>query len=649
MLWYDGLDELVRRIAETHHSPLRLWASPGTGKTLALIRGVARLLGKGHDAHRILAVTFTRTAAHDLVRKLQELNVPGRDNVHASTLHSFCFSTLAREQVLQVTGRVPRPLLRSSAKSKFEVGFLLQDLPDRFMGTRERDKRLSAFESAWARLQSDEPGWAQDPIDRDFQDELLRWFQFHKAMLIGELVPVTLSYLRNNPACDERSAFDHVLVDEYQDLNKAEQVLIDLLADDRNLVVAGDDDQSIYSFKFAHPEGIIEFPQNHPGTYTEPLAESLRCPTKVIEMANCLISHNNRPDPTRRIQPAPGAQPGEVDIVQWKSLDEEAQGLARVIRLFVHDGGVAPGSVLVLAPRRVIGYAIRDALQSLQVDAHSFFPEEALDSEKAQERFTLLTLLANPRDRVALRCWLGFGDPWLRKEAYACLREHCEQNGAEPWDVLENLESGRLSISGANELVSRFQELKAELARLQGVELSPLIDELSPINESDVETIRSLALEAMNSCSDASGLREELRVRITQPELPSEGDYVRVMSLHKGKGLTADLVVVAGCINGFIPYADEGLTLTEQQRQLEEQRRLFYMAVTRTTHYLILSSFISMDDRVAHRMGAKFSKYIGRHKVQSIASRFLGELGNSAPQPIRGEELLERPTAGGFS
>ncbi|MBA7624816.1 ATP-dependent DNA helicase UvrD1 [subsurface metagenome] len=643
MPWYEGLDEPMRLVAGMDHSPFRVWAGPGTGKTLALMRRVARLLEEGHDGCRILIVTFTRTAAHDLVRKLQELQAPGCGNVHASTLHSFCFSMLARDQVLQLTGRVPRPLLRPSAKIKFEVDFLLHDLPARFEGMRARDKRLRAFESDWARLQSDEPGWTQDPVDSDFKDELLSWLQFHKAMLIGELVPESLHYLRDNPACEERNAFDHVLVDEYQDLNKAEQVLVDLLAEDRNLLVAGDDDQSIYSFKFAHPEGIIEFPEKHPGTYTEPLAESLRCPAKVIEMANCLISHNRRPDPARCIKPALGAQTGEVDIVQWTSLEEEAQGLAHVIRLSVPPNGDVPrGSVLVLAPRRVIGYAIRDALQKLQVEAHSFFPEEALDSERARQRFTLLTLLANPTDRVALRCWLGFGDLQFRKEAYTRLREHCEDTGSEPWDVLANFESGRLSISGAEELVGRFRELKAELARLQGMELSALIDELFPDGEEEIEAIRILALEAMTTCGNASELREELRIRITQPELPSEGEFVRVMSLHKGKGLTADLVVVSGCVEGFIPTWDEQVSLAKQQRQFEEQRRLFYMAITRTTHYVILSSFRRIDAATAHKMGAKFRQHFGRDKVQTIASRFISELGESAPQSIRGEELMRR-------
>lgn len=641
MAWDDGLDECARRIAQTNHSPLLVWAGPGTGKTRALIRRVARLLEGGHDPRRILAVTFTRTAAHDLVTKLRELKVPGCNNVRASTLHSFCFGTLAKQDVFDLISRVPRPLLRPSKKIRFEVDFLLHDIPDRFGGIRERDRRLRAFEAAWARLQSEEPGWPQNPIDRDFQAELDGWLRFHKAMLIGEVVPVTLSYIRDNPACDERGAFDHVLVDEYQDLNKAEQVLLALLADGGNFAVAGDDDQSIYSFKFAHPEGIMEFPQNHSGTHTENLAESQRCPVKIIEMANCLISNNKRPDPARRILPAPRATPGEIDIVQWRSLEEEARGLAQAIDLLITAGSVAPKSVLVLAPRRVIGYAIRDALQQLRVDAHCFFPDDALDSKDAQERFTLLTLVANPKDRVALRCWLGFGDHLLRKKAYACLRKHCEQGGSEPREVLEDLESGRLSIPGTTDLVSRFRGLKAELAQLQNLELRPLIEQLFPDDQPAVEAIRGLALEAMDSCRDASRLREELRVRITQPELPSEGEFVRVMSLHKGKGLTADLVVVAGCIRGFLPYVDDDMSPTEQQQLLEEQRRLFYMAITRTTRHLVLSSFTDMNRAEAHRMQARI-RAGGGNRGGTMASQFLGELGSGAPKPIRGQQLLTK-------
>ena len=111
-------------------------------------------------------------------------------------------------------------------------------------------------------------------------------------MLIGELVPETLRYLRDNPASPDRTASRNVLVDEYQDLNRAEQVLLDLLCHHGALTVVGDEDQSIYSFKFAHPEGISQFDRFHPNTHDEGLEECRRCPRLVVQMANALISNN---------------------------------------------------------------------------------------------------------------------------------------------------------------------------------------------------------------------------------------------------------------------------------------------------------------------------------------------------------------------
>jgi len=519
---------------------------------------------------------------------------------------------------------------------------LLQDLTNpNFGGKRERARRLRAFESAWARLQSDEPGWPQGAVDRAFHRELIDWLRFHKAILIGELIPVTLSYLRNNPNCSERTAFNHILVDEYQDLNKAEQVLIDLISENGTLAVIGDDDQSIYSFKFAHPEGIIEFSESHPRTHDENLNECHRCPRNIVEMANKLISFNNRPDPGRRLCPIPRSQDGHINIVQWNTLEEEANGIAKIIHHLITNNEIDQSHILILVPRRIIGYAIRNNLQDLGIDAHSFFHEEALDNRLAQERFTLLTLLDESRDRVALRCWLGFGSPSLRSGAYNRLREVCEQNNRDPWDVLEEIEIGHINLPYSGELIGRFRELKKQLRDLQEKGIPEIIEELFPKGDDNVELIRNLALEIAESCEDKKSLREELQIRITQPELPSEGDYVRIMSLHKAKGLTADLVIVCGCVEGFIPFLDDSLSLQDQARQLEENRRLFYVAITRATKFLFLSSFIQMSAADAHKMGAKI-RYAGRNKGRTIASRFLQELGDSAPSPVRGDSLLAK-------
>jgi len=636
--WDHGLVGPARRIAEIDHSPLRVVAGPGTGKTFALIRRAARLLREGAPPHRILACTFTRTAARDLRRELSQLGITGANRVHAGTIHALCFGILSKAEVLEITGRSPRPLL------DFEIRFLLQDLSsDQLGGIRDLGKRLHAFNAAWARLQSDEPGWPIDPIDRNFHTALLSWLIFHQAMLIGELVPETLRYLRNNPLSPDRRAYDHVLVDEYQDLNRAEQEVLDLLATVASLSVVGDEDQSIYSFKFAHPDGIATFDQTHPDTHDEVLSECRRCPTLIVEMANTLISHNRIRQP-RQLCCCEQNPAGEALVVQWRNYEEEAEGVAEFIRQRIADGSVDAGRVLVLSPRRQFGYAVRDALTRKAVNAHSFFYEEALDGNPknysnchAQMAFTLLTLLANQNDRVALRCWSGFGSPTLRKAGWSVLIRYCEDTGDAPYEILHRLSAGELSIRGTQQLVERFNHLQDLLNNLRGLSGQNLVDALFPVNQAWAVSLRILTGRLDENDFDAEALRDSLRVSITQPELPTDVEYVRIMSLHKSKGLTADLVVIVVCIDGLIPLV-EGDTAAERDRSLEEQRRLFYVAVTRTTNTLVLSSVAELPRDLAHRIGARVRGGTGRN-ANTIASRFLSELGPILPASVRGDTI----------
>jgi len=249
MSWNDGLTGAALSIAATNESPLRVMAGPGTGKSFAMKRRVARLLEDGVNPRRILAVTFTRNAAADLIADLHSLGVDGCDRIRAGTLHSFCFSLLEQQDVFDYLGRVARPIVTftKSAVLQFEGRIMLEDLVSAgaFGTKRDCTKRIRAFEAAWARLQSEAPGWPQNAIDKQFQAALLSWLRFHQAMLIGELVPEALRFLRNNPASSARSAFDHVIVDEYQDLNRAEQDLIDLLAANGATAIVGDGNGSV--------------------------------------------------------------------------------------------------------------------------------------------------------------------------------------------------------------------------------------------------------------------------------------------------------------------------------------------------------------------------------------------------------------------
>ena len=631
--WDDGLTGPARDIARLDHTPIRVLAGPGTGKTFALMRRVARLLQDGTRPSRMLVCTFTRTAAKDLERGLADLGVDDATAVQSGTLHAYCFGLLGREDVLAATTRVPRPLL------VFEERFLLEDMNSPGFGSlHDRKRRLQAFNAAWARLQSETPGWPLDPIDQTFQGRLSKWLRFHEAMLIGEIVPEALRYLRENPASQHRGLFEHVLVDEYQDLNRAEQELLDLLAEAGHLIVIGDEDQSIYSFKLAHPEGISDFDQSHPGTHDEELDECRRCPRLVVELASTLIA-NNEGRVRRALTARPTNPEGDVFVLQWPSMEEEARGIAEIIRNRIETEEVEPGRVLVLAPRRQFGYAIRDALNAHGVFAHSFFHEQALDKGEAQQAFSLLTLLANPEDRVALRCWCGFGGTSLRCPAWGRLRAHCEASGESPWRALVRLASSDLVIPHMRHLVNRFQELQVRLEELKNTKGQALVNAVFPEDEDWAGPIRALAATIEGDEFDAKRLQEDLRVRITQPELPTDVDYVRVMSLHKSKGLTADLVVVVGCVEGLVPTLTKG-TLAEQAKSLEEQRRLFYVAITRTTRVLVISSVTQLPRKLAYNMGAEV-RGGNPWYCPTIASRFLDELGPARPAAIVGSDIVE--------
>ncbi len=608
------------------------------------MRRVMRLLEGGVVPEQLLVCTFTRTAAHDLSRELQRMGVAGSDRVRAGTVHGLCHSVLSQGDVLRQTGRIPRPMLF------FEEKFLLEDL----RGTngeqlRALEARLEAFGAAWARLQSDTPGWPQDTQDQTFLDALIPWLRFHESMLVGELVSEGLRFLRDNPASPHRPRFTHVLVDEYQDLNRAEQVLLDNLATDGALTVIGDEDQSIYAFKFAHPEGIATFDQAHPGTHDESLDECRRCPRTVVAMANALIANNPGRAP-RTLQAQPGNPDGEVLVLQWRSMEEEANGIATFIEERIRSGRVDPGRVLVLAQRRQFGYAIRDALNQVGVRALSFFYEEALDGNpkkadscSALEAFTLLTLMARPEDRVALRCWCGFRSPSLNSGAWSRVRARCEATGASPSAVLADLSEGRLVLPNTRAVVARYRALVARLEGLRGLQGPGLVDALFSATEPWAEPVRAIA-GAFPDEGNPAALLEVIQRGVTQPELPMDVNYVRVMSLHKSKGLTADLVIVSSCVEGLIPNRPRGDTPEDHRRELEEQRRVFYVAITRTRSTLVLSSVTTLPRDLAWRMGA-YVRGGNQTHASTVASRFLAELGPSRPAAVLGTTILGRPAA----
>ena len=636
-----GLEDEQRPISEKESRTLRVLAGPGTGKTYSLVRRVARLIERGADPRLNSSRHIHSSSSTGVGGGTWGLWVPRAAQVVRGTLHSFCFSVLRQANVFLQTGRSSRRIVLD-----FEVRFLLEDLRygGDFGNVHARRRLLKSFEAAWAREQDQKPGWLIDDRDRQFDYALKAWLRFHEAMLVEEIVPETLRYLRDNPEAPERKQFDHVLVDEYQDLNKAEQSLIDLLRGSGTLSVIGDEDQSIYEgFRYAHPEGITEFDKTHEGTQTLTLEVCRRCPKIVLEMAKSLIRANTGRYP-RQLLPKPDSPDGEVHVVQWKGMEEESDGIARFINTRIASGIFVPGQVLILCPRKQFGWLIKEKLsEQYSLPVRSFFHEEQFsgnpknDSEEgafAQQAFTLLMLANNPNDRVALRCWLGFEDDTLSAVQYKRLYDHCRSNGQSPLEVLKALCEGRMSMEKTEKLVKRYQALVSALAALGGKTAREAFDELFPSGQDWAEPFRNY-VQDLDETPLLGSYIETIRTSVTQPEMPTKADYIRVMSLHKSKGLTAEHVFVMGSIQGLIPTIDKALSLEEQQRALQEQRRLFYVAITRPKRTLVLSSILELPRKLAYSMGAHIVAG-NREVVKVVATDFMAELGPWCPDPLPG-------------
>jgi superfamily I DNA/RNA helicase len=309
--------------------------------------------------------------------------------------------------------------------------------------------------------------------------------------------------------------------------------------------------------------------------------------------------------------------------------------------------GTPAGDILVLAQSRAFGTPLYEALVAQGVRAKSYYAESELRRDDAQRAFALLKLFVNREDRVALRWLVGVsGNNW-HAAGYQRVRGHCETTGISPWEALNLLAGGMLRLPYTNAIVRSFREVVQALTDLEALpDLRAVVDQLFPDGQDSTRDIRELAIPILDTVAadDRQGFVRELSTAISQPEIPTEVEDVRIMSLHKSKGLSAPITIIAGCIQGLLPRpADDGSTPAERAQHLEEQRRLFYVGITRVKAVpqdgkpgtLILTYSQRMPLRDTHKFNITPAQ---RRYGEAIlhASQFIRELGPSAPVPIAG-------------
>ena len=634
MVWNENLHGPALEIAKTDAKRLRVMAGPGTGKSFALKHRIMRLVEQGQKPSRIWAVTFTRNAADSLTNDLKNIAKTSDNPIHVSTLHSYCFGLLRNHEAQ--TGRTPRIVTATSPKApSFEYDMLVRDLINEnpeFNDGMTCSNRIKALEASWVKSKSDV---YDDPVNRLFKKRLNAWLDFHKAILLNELVPEALRLLRSDQAPSTLTAFDHVIVDEYQDLNEAEQEIIDLISENGSLAIVGDVNQSIYSFRHAHWKGMEKFQEKHPNTHDVKLVLCRRNPTRVVKMANDLIAHNRQPNAPPSLQPNPENPDGKIHTVRWDTVDEEAAGIAKYVKYLTDNHICDPKDILIMVPRTILGHNIQFIMNEQNIPVN--FEQEALAKGMAQRAFALLTLLGNGEDRVMLRWWLGHNSPEYHSGPYQKLREYCEANGRSPRSVLEDMVRGRINLPDASPLLESFEDLVEETTRLSELSLRDMVDDLLPNGNEDCAVLRDSAERALVGSTNIRQMYQNIAGDIHQPKT-SDHDSVRVMTMHKAKGLTSKVVIVTGCCDELIPLRKRGLTEDECIADMHEQRRLFYVAITRCTEILTLSYFATIDEGERSALKMPYGGRDQNKRFNVVPSPFMGELGSVAPPTVEGTE-----------
>ena len=572
--WLEGIEgSAAQELIESQSKVIRVVAGPGSGKTTCLKRRIQRLVLKNRvNSETIFVGTFTRAIAAELRDALGT-------QVKVSTLHSLAYELLLKHPAA-CQGMRLRFLL------KYEEDAMLYDVAEAASSIGNLYKRREAL-----RLLQASRSQRTEYANAAFAGEIRRWLQKHYAMLIGEVVYLCVTGLESKDI--PSGTFHYVVIDEYQDLTAAEQELVRLIWSETGaLTVMGDDDQSIYGFRFNHPEGISDFAKAWPQCEDLTFLDNRRCGERILTTANLMMAEAGSKKPPMTWK---SARAGELKAVHWASLDDEIAGLADYVRTRSEE------SFLILVPRRFIGYRLADTIGK---GAKTAFSEQVLDHPIAQESFTAACLLADSEDFVAARAYLGL---------HGTKPKHAQRHNADAYaslpagigghELIRQIARGDINVSGTGQTHIRERSKKAiQLINrsLQATEIVDLLfDETLATEEDDdekrrwlIEDLQELRLAAHELLSNQashslSRVMDTLRYRIaTRVPLRISDDQetrVKIMTLHSAKGLEADNVVLAGIADQFMPGIE-----TDSQ-VIAEQRRLLYVAVTRARDSLIVS------------------------------------------------------------
>ena len=618
--------------AVTHEGgPLLVVAGAGSGKTRVLTHRIAHLIAEHNvSPFEILAITFTNKAAGEMKERVGRLVGPVAQKMWVSTFHSACVRILRREYE-----RIDFPsrfTIYDQADAVRLCGYVIRDLnidPKRFPPrsvhatiSAAKNENITATEYAENATQIFEKRIAD--VFLEYQKRLLT----AAAMDFDDLLQRTVQLFRNHPdsLASWRQRFGHVLVDEYQDTNPVQnEMVLRLTTESRQVTVVGDADQSVYRFRGADMRNILEFEEAFPDTTVVVLEQNYRSTQNILDAANAVIAKNLARKP-KDLWTDEGAG---TKIVRYHADDEadEAQYVANELaRLHDHDhmrwGEMAMFYRTNAQSRVLEEFLVRVGIPYKVVGGTRFY-----DRREVKDALAYLKAVVNPTDEVSIKRVLntpkrGVGDSSVGKiDAFA------SAHGLSFIDALRRYDDA--GVAGrAPRGIDRFIQLVDEVAALDAgpaVIIEEMLERSGYLEELQAE--RSVEAEGrLENLSELVGVAREFETVdefIEQVSLVSDTDdlddddsTVTLMTLHSAKGLEYPAVFIIGLEDGVFPH----IRSLGEPDELEEERRLAYVGITRAMRQLTLSSAWSrmLHGSTQYNPPSRFIEEIPSHLIEEV-------------------------------
>lgn len=640
----QGLNKEQLDAVQTINGPMLILAGAGSGKTKVLTCRIAHLLQQGVRPYRILAITFTNKAAAEMRERVDRMAGAAARDVWLFTFHAFC-ARLLRYELENLSGYANNFAIYDTSDSKNLIKQVLKEMnldEKRFplpaiISHISNAKNALLLPDAYAREAS---GYYEQQVAKIY-DAYQKKLQANNAVDFDDLLLLALRLLQENPAVREKyqRKFDYLMVDEYQDTNHAQYLLTKLLAaGHRNICVVGDADQSIYGWRGADIQNILDFEKDYPDAKLVKLEQNYRSTQVILDAANAVIDNNSGRKP-KNLWTANG---NGSEIIYYQANDErdEARYVIENMQKLQLNEGAKLGDMAVLyrtnAQSRVFEeMLIKSGIAYTIVGGTKFY-----ERKEIKDALAYLRLLYNPHDSLSLLRIINVPRRGIGDATLARLQEYANASGQSLFEVVTNA----TDVPGlASRFANKLDELSELLFELMGeaadVPVKQLLDDVllktgyleelqsskDPQDESRVENLKemlSVTEEFAVKC-ERNGEEPTLENFLADVALVADIDdaelgeeAVTLMTLHSAKGLEFPDVFLVGMEEGIFPHSR---TLMDEN-EIEEERRLCYVGITRAEKHLFLSNARTRTiyGRTQYYTPSRFLQEVPRNLVHVI-------------------------------